>query len=97
MIDIEGGQMSDWDFPTGTTGSEDDLLHGSVDGRQTDAAWQIGSEGEWLFRSICGSEDGRLEGGSLSGCDGEDGRHGLLRVFPTPAVLYSVLAECGCR
>ena len=97
MIDIEGGQMSDWDFPIETTGSEGDQLHGGVDGRQTDAAWQIGSEGEWLSRSICGSEDGRLEGGSLSGCDGEDEQHGLLRDFPTPGVLCWLLAECGCR
>ena len=97
MIDIEGGQMYDWDSPTGQTESEDEQLHGSVDGRQTDAAWAIDSEGERLSRSICGSEDGRLGGRSPSGCDSEDDRHGLLRGFLTPAVLCRLLAECGCR
>ena len=89
--------MSDWDSPTGPTESEDEQLHGSVDGRQTNAVWAIDSEGEQLSCSICGSEDDRLGGGSLSDCDSEDDRHGLLRGFLTPAVLYRLLAECGCR
>ena len=51
---------------------EDDRLHGIEDGRQTDVAWQIDSEGERLSRQICGSEDGRLGEGSLSGSGSED-------------------------
>ena len=96
MIDIEAGQMSDWDSPTGPNESEDERLHGSVDGRQTDAAWAIDSEGERLSRSICGSEDGRLGGRSPSGCDSEDDQHGLVFGLLTAACLLRVHCWSSC-